>query len=170
MKNNKIVDERVIFESNKIYKYCFYILCGGILIDLMLKINLWIFGSSDYNLPFFVVIGLEAIFVIVAFLSNVFLLAKKGILFGIGDLGNESFPKKKYALLSTYLSLGIAIASFCLRFFFYESEYGFFWSFLFIFILGLILMLLSFIVFYLIFYLAFRVARKTRDKQTLEIE
>lgn len=190
MKLNKVNDERVLFESNKIYRLCFYVLCAGIFLDLMIKFNLWNFGGIQpiydkitgelissgkgvNDFPLFIAMGLEALFLFGTFLANIFMLAKKGISFGISDLDIDRFPKKRYSLISLYISSAIAIAAYIIRVIIYivdgvSSSPNLFAEFIILFLLVLVAFIFTFLIIYLTFYIAFRFAKKNRERMQKE--
>lgn len=108
IKNHKIYDERVISESNKIYKKSYIIFCVFILIDLIIKFNMSNFITEELNYLWFL-FGLELIFLIILFYFNLFSHAHKGILIGASDLPNNKFQFKRYLLVSSVISSIISI-------------------------------------------------------------
>jgi hypothetical protein len=178
----KIIDERITSESNKIYKLCYYILCIGVFLDLMIKINLWDFSSSitiydkfgglisneNKYMYFFINICFEAFFLLVSIFTNIILLVKKGISFGINDYDSDTFPKKYYAKISLIISAIITISSFVVRIVIYtingaDSSPYILLEYIIVVVLIIVAFILLFLFFFMIFYLTFRAAKKIRN-------
>jgi hypothetical protein len=138
----------------KTYKLCFYILCAGIFADFAVKFNLY-----DFNGDFFIQMGIELFILVTVFLFHIFMLAKSGILFGMGGTMTEHFPLRRYALISLYFAAAMVFSAFIIRVItnishnmLYEAvNAGYIILFVF---LAVYITLLT------VFYTAFRIARK----------
>lgn len=147
---NKFVDERVIAESNKIYKICYYIICIAFFVDIVIKFNLW--GFSESSLSFMIYLGLESIFLVAIFLFSTFLLAKKGITVFATDLNNGSFPKRRYMIVSAIGGIVVSVGLWTIRFATGSWEYGLLNAILFCGCIYIITFLIAFIFFFAILY------------------
>lgn len=159
---NKIQDERVESESLKIYKICFFILCIGIFLDLIIKFNLYSFSETTKETVLAFLI--ESLLLIAVFYLNVFLLAKKGIAILVSSVNLEKFPKKKYAIASAIISGAIAIGLWTIRFCTGYWEYGVGFAILFCSLIYIITFTVPFVVLFVSFYLSFKIARKNQEK------
>lgn len=172
MKNNaKIFDERIINESNKIYKKCYIIFYIFILIDLIIKFNLSNFITKESNYLWFL-FGLESLFLVIIFYFNLYSHACKGILIGSSDLSNNRFQFKRYLLISSAVSLIISIGLWGTRLIVYiclglTGDMPMFVLILFMIILIILTFIILFSILFISFLMAYKVARK---KNELELE
>lgn len=164
LKGERVVcnDERVTAESNRIYRFCFYVLSGGMLADLTVKFNLYNFSenalmTAQLFLP-------EVLLLFAVFYMNVFMLARKGIPFGAEGYGTERCPVGRYAVLSAIISLVISVGLWTPRFAFGSWEYGAFSAILFCAAIYLITFVIAFTVLFLSFVLAFSMAKRRAEK------
>ena len=163
---NKRCDERIISESNRVYRLCFYFLCGGILIDLLTKFNLYTFNeNSAVTLQLFLP---ETLLLCAVFYVNIFALAKKGIPFGAADYEGEQCPNKRYSAISAVISFLIAFGLWTPRFAFGYWEYGIFSAILFCAAIYLITFVIGFTVLFFSFRLAFHLAKHYANIDTDE--
>lgn len=160
--SNRIQDERVISESNRIYRICFYLLCGGIFLDLIVKFNL-MYNFSETTRETVLMFGMEALFLVSVFYINIFMLAKKGIAFGSTDMDIDKFPKKRYALVAGGISLVLAIGLWTIRVCVGHWEYGLLNAIIFVGVLYILTFLIAFVILYFGFWLAFKVAKKNAE-------
>ena len=155
------MDERIVNESNRIYRLCFYILCGGMLLDLLVKFNLYNFSeNAAVTVQLFLP---ETLLLFAVFYMNIFMLAKKGIAFGAewyDPSDGAKCPTKRYALISLAVALVVAIGLWTPRFIFGTWEYGIFSAILFCGAIYLITFVLAFLVMFVSLRIAFRVAKK----------
>lgn len=114
-RSDKIYDERVIAESNRIYKKSFFLFCAVILADLILKSNMSRFVMKGRGY-WWLLFGLEAAFLAAMFYFDLFAHARKGILVGATDLPNERFPKKRFCLIGSVISLTVSVGLWGTRF------------------------------------------------------
>lgn len=155
--NKKVLyDERVVNESNQIYKICFYILCGFIFIDIIIKFNLYTFNESPSYMWY--LFGVETLFLLITFYFNLIANACKGILVGASDLEINRFPLKRYTIISLVLSLIIAIGMFVIRYIVSNikslvGDGGEYWIAFF----TLIAFIISFSILLISFYICYRV-------------
>lgn len=163
MNINKPKDERIISEYGRLYRICFYILYGGILLDVILKFNFYSFSeTTTQTIQLFIT---EIILLISVFYITLFSLAKKGILFFFENVEPTKFPRKKYILLSVSVSATLALSLWTLRIIMDPTWiYGWLSGLLFLSAIYLITFTLSFIFLYLSFYLSYRVAKKNYAK------
>ncbi len=160
MKNN--IDERTVYESNRIYKRCFYILCCGIFFDLVVKFNLYKFEEN--TLQTVLAFGIETMLLATVFYVNLFSLAKKGIAFGVSDTELDKFPAKIYVSLSFGIAFTLSVGMWTLRFCTSSWEYGLLSAVLFCTVIYLVTFVLAFLMVYLSFYFSFRVAKKAQNE------
>ncbi len=160
--SNRIQDERIISESNRIYRICFYILCGGIYLDLIVKFNL-LYSIGDGGLPTLWMLGLETLILLGVFYINIFMLAKRGIAFGATDLDTDRFPKRRYALVAGGIALVFAIGMWTLRICTNTWEYGVWNAILFLGLLYLLTFAFAFAILYFSFWIVFRIAKKNAE-------
>ena len=155
---NNMQDERVISESNRIYKSCFYILCGALFLSVIVQFNLYSFGSLQSEpFPLFVI---EGILLIIVFYLNLFLLARKGITVGVNEVTPGKFPKKRYALISGTIALLLSLGLWTLRFCIGHWEYGLLPAILFCSAIYALTFAVAFAVLYGSFYIAYTIAKK----------
>lgn len=154
----RVTDERIHSESNKIYSVCFYILCAGVLLDLILKFNFYRFDLSfgEIMLSF----GIELLLVVAVFYANLFLLASRGILFGASGLELARFPKGRCLCVSATAAGIVSAGMWGIRILTGSWEYGLAWAILFWAIILSVTFLSVFAVLLLSLYLAWRVAKR----------
>lgn len=179
MKKEKINDERVLAESNKVYKTCFIALCIGIFVDTVFKFTAWyyynpnptvskdgMFLSNGDVLPFYVIWGIEALLLATVFLLCLFSLAKKGIMLGDNNIERKRFAAGRFALISliaastvfilillSHLITSLPIGS-------GSSEYGA-WGVVIMLLVYALITVPIFAFFYLMFYVAFKVTKSS---------
>lgn len=154
MKSKNVCDERVYYESNKVFRISFWILCAGIFADLCWKFNVYTFDSAKYMAGMIT----EGAILVVAALFNLFAAAAKGI----PPYGNEveKFSKARYALIAACVAVATTCGMWLPRFCIFGWEYNVLTGILFV---GAILLVTAAAIFGLVFlllYLAFRLARK----------
>ena len=165
MKNTVQNDERVIGESNRIYRLCFFILCGGIFLDLIIKFNLYTFWETTaQTLQLFL---LETVLLVTVFYMHIFMLARRGIAFGSVCTELGRFPCGRYALLASVPALMISLGIWLPRFALGSWEYGVFNAILFCSAIIILTFLAGFLVLFGSFYAAFRVAK---SRATAELD
>ena len=156
------MDERIVNESNRIYRLCFYILCGGMLLDLLVKFNLYNFSeNAAVTVQLFLP---ETLLLFAVFYTNIFMLAKKGIAFGAewyDPSDGAKCPTKRYALISLAVALVVAIGLWTPRFIFGTWEYGIFSAILFCAVIYIVTFVLAFLVMFVSLCLAFRMAKRS---------
>lgn len=172
-KNHKIYDERIIGESNKIYKKCYIVFFIFILIDLIIKFNMKNFITKESNYLWFL-FGLETLFLVVLFYFNLFSHACKGMLIGSSDLPNNKFQFKRYLLVSSIVSLIISIGLWGTRLIVYTclgltGDMPLFILILLILILILITFIILFTILFFSFFIAYKVAHKKNETE-LELD
>lgn len=96
---NKAKDERVIAETNRIYKISYYILCFGILADLMLRYTgatpAWLDGNSKAaSLEFWALLLSNVVWVV--------LMVRKGMMDDNAYAEAEVFPLGHYAAVAVF--------------------------------------------------------------------
>ena len=165
-KNEKIYDERIVSESNRIFKNCFYIVCIFLFADIIVKFNLW--GFEDKPLEFWVTMGFESLFLVTMFFLSTFMLAKKGITIGAADLDGDSFPKKRYLVISLLGGAIVSAGLWTIRFAAGNWEYGLLNAIIFCGMVYLVTFAIAFAVLFSTFYLGYRVAKKSNEKITGE--
>lgn len=165
MKSNKKVlnDERVVKESNQIYKICFYVLWTFIFIDVLIKFNLYTFDESPSYMWY--LFGVEALFLVVIFYFYIIANASKGILIGASNLEINKFPLKRYLLISVILSLILSIGLFVIRYIVSNikglvGDGGEYWIGFF----TLLTFVLAFITLFSSFYLCYSIVTKVNKK------
>lgn len=174
MKNNpKIFDERIISESNKIYKKCYIVFFVFILIDLIIKFNMSNFITKESSYLWFL-FGLESLFLVVLFYFNLFSHAYKGMLIGSSDLPNNKFQFKRYLLISSIVSLIISIGLWGTRLIVYTclgltGDMPMIVLILLMIILTLLTCVILIAVLFVSFLLAFKVALKKNENE-LELD
>lgn len=162
-------DERLMAESGRIYRIGFWVLAVGILLDLLMKVAVYM-PSWVGEEGIFPLLGLEGIVLVAALLLCALLAAGRGILTLGADPEAERFPAKHYALVSLGIGLGLSAVSLLLRVIFHPG-----WEFdvgALIVVFGLVvgfITALTFVVCFAAFYLLFRVA-KWRRRQWQEPE
>lgn len=165
MSKNKVVDERVVNESNRIYKICFYIICIALFLDIIIKFNLWSF--ADDSTEFLVTIGIESVFLIGIFYVSTFLLARKGITV-LTQTDPSFFPKKQYGIICLIGGIIVSVGLWTIRFATGSWEYGFWKAVLFCGLIYLVTFLITFVALYLTFYFAYKVAKTISEKMMQE--
>lgn len=159
---NALNDERAVYESNRIHKRCFYILCVGIFVDLIIKFNLYKFEEDV--LQTVLAFAIEAVLLVAVFYINLFALARKGIAFGASEVELDKFPIKLYASLSALIAFTLAVGMWTLRFCTGSWEYGLFNAVLFCSAIYLVTFVFAFLIIYIGFYFAFAVAKKAQNE------
>lgn len=108
---------------SKIFTYCYYILICGIVLDVCLK---GIFVDFGANLLFiiplekysidtitfinaFLLVGIELMILVAAFLTKVFMFAKSGILIWAEKFDKNCFPVKRYLTVSAIIAGAVAV-------------------------------------------------------------
>ena len=155
-----IRDERVIIESNRIYRLCFCILCSGMLIDLLIKFNMYTFDeTASQTLQLFL---LESVLLVTVFYFALFALARKGIAFGYSSVELGAFPKKRYSAISASVAAVLTVGLWAPRLIAFDAWSTQMANEIFVIILIILLtFILACSVMLLSFYAAFRVARRT---------
>ena len=165
-RNATCVDERITTECNRIYRLCFYILCGGMLIDLLVKFNLYNFSeNASVTVQLFLP---ETLLLLAVFYTNIFMLARKGIAFGAEwyDLSDGAkCPTKRYAAISLAVALVIAIGLWTPRFAFGNWEYGVFAAILFCAVIYIVTFVLAFLIMFVSLRVAFRMAKRSASDE-----
>ena len=160
------MDERIVNESNRIYRLCFYILCGGMLLDLLVKFNLYNFSeNAAVTVQLFLP---ETLLLFAVFYTNIFMLARKGIAFGAEwyDLSDGAkCPTKRYAAISLAVALVIAIGLWTPRLAFGNWEYGVFAAILFCAVIYIVTFVLAFLVMFVSLRVAFRMAKRSASDE-----
>lgn len=162
-------DERIASESSRIHRLCFYILSGGMLVDLLAKFNLYTFNENA-----FVTVQLflpEILLLCAVFYMNLFMLARRGIAFGAEwyDITAETkCPNRRYAAISAIVALVIAVGLWTPRFAFGYWEYGILSAILFCAALYLITFAIGFLVLFFSFRIAFGVAKRYALNEEIE--
>ena len=155
-------DERVLSESGRIYRIGFWVLSAGILLDVLIKLALYLPGSRQ-TWGLFPLVGMEGAILIAALLLCALLAAGRGILTLGADPEAERFPARHYALVSLGVGLGLSVVSLLLRAAFYPH-----WEFdagALVLVFGLIILFVTGVTFLVCFgtlYLMFRIARWRR--------
>ena len=155
-------DERVLSESGRIYRIGFWVLSAGILLDVLIKLALYLPGSRQ-TWGLFPLVGMEGIVLAGALVLCALLAAGRGILTLGADPEAERFPARHYALVSLGLGLGLSVAGLALRAIFYPH-----WEFdagALVLVFGLIILFVTGVTFLVCFgtlYLMFRIARWRR--------
>lgn len=155
---NRVTDERILAEENRIYKICFYVLCGGLFLDLIVKFNLYRFSETAGET--WVSFGLETVFLVAVFYINLFLLARRGIAFAAADIETDRFPRRRYACVAGGLALLLSLGMWTVRFSVGSWEYGLPAAILFCGAIYLLTFVLAFLLLYGSFYIAFCIARQ----------
>ena len=157
-------DERLLSESGKIYRIGFWVLSAGILLDVLIKLALYLPGSRQ-SWGLFPLVGMEGIVLVAALVLSALLAAGRGILTMGADPEADHFPARHYALVSLGVGLGLSAAGLGLRAAFYPH-----WEFdagALVLVFGLIILVvtvLTFLICFSAFYLLFRVARWRRRR------
>lgn len=155
-------DERIIAETNKIYKIGFHILTIGILIDLFLQFTN--VSATEHSIGFsFRVIEFGAF--MAAQIVCVALMARKGMMDNNKYAEAEIFPKKYYLRVSLIAGVATGLAFSALVMFFnpYQLE-SMQQKFLVGGLLFAFLLCLTAISIYVTYYIIFRLAKKRRAK------
>ena len=157
-------DERIMAESGRIYRICFWVLTAGVGADVLLKLALYLPGGRQ-SWGLFSLAGLEGIALLAALVLGALLAAGRGILTLGADPEAERFPARHYALVSLGLGLGLSAAGLALRAIFYPH-----WEFdagALVLVFGLIILFVTGVTFLVCFgtlYLMFRIARRRRRR------
>lgn len=165
MKNDhRIYDERLISESNKIYKKCYIIFCAFVLIDLIIKLNMSSFITKKSNY-LWILFGLETLFLIITFYFNLLSHAHKGILIGASDLPNNKFQYKRYSIISSVIALIISVGLWGSRLIIYSSfglngDVPISIIIITIVVLSLITFIIIFSILFLSFFISYKIAEK----------
>lgn len=161
MNSNKVFDERVVNESNRIYKICFYIICIAFFVDIIIKFNLW--GFNETTTKFIIMMGLESVFLIAIFYISTFALAIKGItILTVSDY--RYFPKKRYFVICLIGGIIVSLGLWTIRFTTGYWEYGLLQAIIFCGAIYLVTFLITFVILYVTFYIAYRVAKKSSER------
>lgn len=171
MKKNKIInDERLLLESNKVFKICFHILCIALLIDIIYK-----FYSnntfSSFNNGTWMNYIFELIILVVFLYLSLFLHAAKGIVIYAIDLPNDNFQWKRSLKVSLLVSSIISILSFILpiiliKIFKGIPEMPFKDAFMICSLLTIAVFIILFILFNINFFFAYLIAKKVNKKNS----
>ena len=154
MDKNK--DERIVNESNKIYKICYYILMIIVMVDIIIEFNIKItfttMNGVDKTFIF------KVILFILLFYINFFLHASKGVLLGIKEVFVEHIPVKKMLSISLLYSSILSFFLWIPRIIYYKvigfnSELS-----VSMFIIFVCLFLVSFIVLFVILNVSYLIA------------
>ncbi len=163
-------DERIAAVSAEIYKRCFYVLSALLLLDLLLKFNLFgiLYELTDTVMLF---LWLEALVLLTVFYIALFSLARRGIAVGTDCMGEGKAPVRKYLALSAVMGGLVSVGMWTLRFCVFDwsvSELRGGVAVLLIAMLYLFSFALVFGVSYLSLYLSYRVAHRAMEKELLE--
>lgn len=169
-KSEKIYDERVIAESNRIYKKCYFLFSAVILADLILKFNISRFITKQHGY-WWLLFGLEAAFLAATFYFVLFAHARKGILVGVTDLPNERFPRKRFCLIGSVISAAVSVGLWGTRIAVYaimglNGDMSIGTAVILILILCAVTFALLFAVVYISFFVAYKVAEKQNKVET----
>ena len=157
-------DERVLSESGRIYRIGFWVLSAGILLDVLIKLALYLPGSRQ-TWGLFPLVGMEGAILIAALLLCALLAAGRGILTLGADPEAERFPARHYALVSLGVGLGLSVVSLLLRAAFYPH-----WEFdtgALVLVFGAVVFFVTAVTFLICFsasYLLFRLAKRRRGR------
>ncbi len=103
---NKAKDERVVAETNRIYRIGYHILCFGILADLVLKYSgampAWLDGENKlFSLEFWVLLAANAAIVV--------LMVRRGMMDDNAYAEAETFPLRHYAGVAVLAGLAAGV-------------------------------------------------------------
>ena len=157
-------DERLLSESGRIYRVGFWVLAAGILLDVLIKLALYLPGSRQ-SWGLFPLVGMEGGILAAALVLCALLAAGRGILTLGADPEADRFPARHYALVSLGAGLGLSAAGLALRAVFYPHwELG---AGALVLVFGLIILFITGVTFLVCFgtlYLMFRIARRRRRR------
>ena len=157
-------DERLLSESGRIYRVGFWVLAAGILLDVLIKLALYLPGSRQ-SWGLFPLVGMEGAILVAALVLCALLAAGRGILTLGADPEADCFPARHYALVSLGAGLGLSAAGLALRAVFYPHwELG---AGALVLVFGLIILFITGVTFLVCFgtlYLMFRIARRRRRR------
>lgn len=155
-------DERVVAETNKVYKVGFFVMTIGIIIDLYMQ-----FASANGEVQF--VRPVEFVTFMLAQVVCLALLVRKGMADDGRFAEADVFPKKYYALTSLAGGAGAAILFLvCKMLMFPHWEFG---VKAFVMVMGMccgFIMLTAAVTVYALQYLLFRMAKRRRDQMNSE--
>lgn len=166
--HSKPGDERVVAETNKIYKIGYLILSLGIMFDLVLQFTSVQFGETQASVT---VRPVEVGVFLLAQIVCLVLMVRRGFMDDTRYAEAEVFPHKHYLLLA--LGAGAAASLlFCglrmLQFPFWEFGVQAFFLVMGVFFLSMLLTCAAGV--YALFYLSFRLARRRRNKIAAQYE
>lgn len=161
-KDMRVTDERVVGESNRVYRLCFYILCGAVVTDVIVKFNLWTFTGRDGGLLLYA--GIEAAILLAVFYISTFWLAGKGIPVCAADLTGGRFPRGRYAAVSAVGGLIVSVGLWTIRFAAGTWEYTLWGAVLFCGMVYIATFLAAFAVLYATFFAAYKVAARSNRR------
>ena len=161
-RNIRVTDERVVGESNRVYRLCFYILCGAVFADVIVKFNLWTFTGRDGGLLLYA--GIEAAILLAVFYVSTFWLAKKGIPVFAAESTGGRFPRGRYAAVSAVGGLIVSAGLWTIRFATGTWEYGPWGAVLFCGSVYIATFSAAFAVLYATIYAAYKVAARSNRR------
>jgi amino acid transporter len=137
------------------------------LIDVVIKLCLWEL-ENDFELSFFLTVGLEIVFLVGMFILTSIILAKKGISLGASDLMEGDFPSKRYAKICSVIGFVFGSSTIIRMIYFGRSPNYLIIDILFGIGFYIVVGLIAFLFFFLVFYLLFKYAKYNMNKTLMD--